>query len=105
MSRCSPAVSSNGPESMSHHLPIALRAPHRPVIDEALGLELEARQRLRLGQAHVDAQALVRLGELAAQLGDERVALPGCARALDEHLDLVASVADRVEVDLELVDA
>ena len=74
------------------------------LVDQALGLQLEARQRLALGEPDVDAQPLVRLGELALELGEERIALSRRG-ALDEHLDLVALVAHGVEVDLELVDA
>src|SRR3954452_15355262 len=88
---------------MSHHLPVALGAPYGAIVDEPLGLQLEARQGLALGEPDVDAQPLVRLGELALELGEERIALRRRGE-LDEDLDLVALAADGVEVDLELVD-
>src|SRR6476646_1930011 len=91
----------------SHRLPFSPgAAPDLALVVEALGLELEARQAPGLGGAHPEAQALVRLGELAADLLQE-VPVGGRLRALgelDEHLDLVADAVDRVEADLELLE-
>src|SRR5215212_7571527 len=89
------------PRDPSHRLPFAGAAPHLALVGEPLGLQLEARQRPGCRAAHAEAQALVRLGQLAPELLEHLVPAAG---ELHLHLDLVADPVGRVEPHLELLD-